>query len=383
MKPPRKILLFANTDWYLFNFRLPLANALREEGWQVVFVSPAGSYASRLRQEGFRWIRLDFSTRGTNIFREAQVVLRLARLYRRERPTLVHHFTIKCNLYGTLATLFTRGIRIANSITGLGHVFIDKGPKASLLRCVAGLLYGIILRLPRQKVVFENREDSDAFWRQGFLPTGIASVIRGAGVDCCRFRPGSATNRLEPAIIRVLFAARLIREKGICEFLDAARIVKARTTGIEFVLAGGRYSGNPSSLSEADIAAIKAEGLLDYLGHVSDMPSLMDSCDIFVLPSYKEGTPSSLLEAAACEKPIVASKIAGCEGIVLDGVNGFLVPVGDARTLAVAIERLAANHEMRREFGKAGRRIVEGAFDQKMLIASTLGVYRELLRCPH
>ncbi len=383
MKPPRKILLFANTDWYLFNFRLPLAKALREEGWQVAFISPAGIYASRLRQEGFRWIRLDFSTRGTNIFREALVVLRLARLYRRERPTLVHHFTIKCNLYGTLATLFTRGIRVVNSITGLGHVFIDKGPKARLLRCVAGLLYGITLRLPRQKVVFENREDGDAFCRRGFLPPGIASVIRGAGVDCCRFRPGSAANRAEQDGIRVLFAARLIREKGICEFLDAARIVKARTTGIEFVLAGGRYAGNPSSLSEADIVAIQVEGLLDYLGHVSDMPSLMESCDIFVLPSYREGTPSSLLEAAACGKPIIATKIAGCEGIVLDGVNGFFVPVGDARSLAVAIERLAANHEMRRELGEAGRRIVVGAFDQKVLIANTLAVYRELSRRPH
>lgn len=383
MKPQPKIVLFANTDWYLLNFRLSLAKALREEGWQAVFVSPSGNYARRLQQSGFRWIRLDFSTRGTNLFHEALVVLRLARLYRRERPVLAHHFTIKCNLYGTIAARFARGISVVNSITGLGHVFIDPSPGASLLRCMAGLLYSIILRLPHQRVIFENQEDRDSFYHRGFLSRGKAHIIRGAGVDCHRFRPELSANLPESAGIRVLLASRLIREKGIREFLDAARIVKARTPGIEFVLAGGRYEGNPSSFSEAEIGAIRREGLVEYLGHRSDMPSVMAGCHIFVLPSYGEGTPSSLLEAAACEKPIVATRIAGCQGIVLDGVNGFLVPVRDAASLAVAIERLAGDHEMRRQFGKAGRQIVMGGFDEKILIGKTLRVYRELLGQRH
>lgn len=372
-------MLFANTDWYLFNFRLSLANALRDEGWQVVFVSPAGEYAWRLQYLGFQWDRMQFSSGGVNIFKEAMVVVRLARLYRRERPLLVHHFTVKCNLYGTLAAFFARGIRVVNSITGLGHVFIDNGRKARLLRCVVSLFYCIVLRIPRQEVIFENLEDQKVLSGWSSLPGGRSHIIRGAGVDCRRFSPRFKASNDKSGRVRVLLAARLIREKGICEYLDAARVLEPRVPGIEFVLAGERYEGNPSSLTEADIAAIRREGIVNYLGHVSDMPSLLDSCHIFVLPSYREGAPSSLFEAAACGKPIVATNIAGCRGIVRDGVNGFLVPVKNAEELAAAIERLACDPGMRERFGMAGREIVMRNYDARNLVKQNLRVYQALM----
>ncbi|MFU8831778.1 MAG: glycosyltransferase, partial [Wenzhouxiangella sp.] len=181
--PARKILLFANTDWYLYNFRLSLAKRLRNEGHDVVLVSPPGEYGPRLIEMGFRWIPVPFSTRSTNPLHELALIRQLMKLYRRERPALVHHFTIKCVLYGTIAAKLVGGIRIVNAVTGLGHVFTDPGIKARLVRPIVRSLYRLALRGNGVRVIYQNAEDQDSFVKWGLVDRERTRLIRGSGVD--------------------------------------------------------------------------------------------------------------------------------------------------------------------------------------------------------
>jgi glycosyltransferase involved in cell wall biosynthesis len=373
-----KILFFANTDWYLYNFRRSLALALRDAGHEVVLVSPPGPYGEKLQALGFRWIPFAFSTCSTNPFREVSVLTRLVALYRRERPSLVHHFTIKCVLYGSLAARFSGVKRVVSAVTGMGHIFIDQGLKARALRPLVRWFYRFSLGGANSRVIFQNQDDCDTFAAAGMVKHARMHVIRGSGVDCARFYPVDVrTNNRVP---KVLFASRLLREKGVFELLDAIRLLRTRGVNAEFLLAGNLYPENPSSLTGKELEEVRNEGLISYLGHIEDMPGLLSRCDIVVLPSYQEGTPRILIEAAAAEKPIVATDIAGCRGLVRHGINGLLVPVKDCARLSASLERLILDEQLRRDFGKAGRRIVLEQFDEKIVIAETLAVYDSLIR---
>jgi glycosyltransferase involved in cell wall biosynthesis len=373
-----KIVLVANTDWYLYNFRLSLADRLNRDGWEVVMVSPPGPFGERLREAGYRWQPFDLSPGGLEPLQEARAVLRLRKLYRNEQPRLVHHFTIKCVLYGTLASRGLDGVGVVNAVTGLGHVFTDAGVRASLIRKVVSPLYRYCLGRSNVRTVFQNESDLGEFVVRGLLSSDRARVIRGSGVDCERFVPTEATGRGR-APVRVLYASRMLREKGVLELVEAAGLVKGRGVDAEFVFAGSCYPGNPSSLDERAIERWTSEGLIRYLGHVEDMPALLASSDLVVLPSYREGTPRILLEAAAMERPIVATDIPGCRGVAEHEVNGLLVPVRDASALADAIVTLARDKDLRSRFGRAGRRIVLREFDERIVLEKTMAVYRELL----
>ena len=371
-------MLFANTDWYLFNFRRNLIDRLQREGWKAVLVSPPGPFGERLRADGLGWHPFDLSPGGVGPLYEIDAVRRLRALYRAERPRLVHHFTIKCVLYGTLASRGLDGTGVVNAITGLGHVFTDPGPRARLIRTAVIPLYRYCLSRPNVRTVFQNQADLEEFVGRRLLPRGRARVIRGSGVDCRRFAPrGVGTRAAGPP--RVLFASRMLREKGVLELVEAARVLRRRGVDVEFVFAGSCYPGNPSSVDAREIAEWRAEGLVRYLGHVEDMPELIASCDLVVLPSYREGTPRILLEAAAMERPVVATDIPGCRGVVVHEVTGLLVPVGDAVALADAIARLARDGVLRARFGRAGRRIVLREFDERIVLEGTMDVYRSLL----
>jgi len=374
----RKILLFANTDWYLYNFRRSLAEKLRSQGWEVVLVSPPGEYGPKMQALGFRWIPFDFSTRSINPFNELAVIYRLIRIYRSERPSLAHHFTIKCVLYGSMAARFAGKFPVVNSVTGLGHIFTDSGKKARILRPLINLLYRFVFGNHNGRVIFQNSQDLNSFVTSGIVRKSRARLIRGSGVNTELFRPSFSDSQKERDIVSVLFASRILREKGVFEFLEAAQILKDHGVKSHFMLAGDIYPGNPSSLSDDEIAKIKHEGFVNYLGHVDNMMNLLSDSDIVVLPSYREGTPRILIEAAAMEKPIVATDIAGCVGIVEHGVNGLLVPVNDTRSLAKAIEKLIMDPELRIKLGKAGREIVISEFDENIVLKKTLAVYEEL-----
>ena len=371
-----RVMLFANTDWYLYNFRLNLACRLKDCGYEVILVSPDGRYRERLLALGFRHIPLNFTARGTNPFQELRLLWRLLVLLRKERPDLLHNFTIKCMLYGSLAAWPGR-IPVVNSVTGLGYVFIDSGIRSRLMRFVVRKFYRLVFaRKSMTRVVFQNVDDLEYFVDSGMVCRETARLIPGSGVDCRKFQPPAPIDPVLP--LRVLFASRMLREKGVFELVAAARILKDRNIPLQVVFAGESSMNDPTSLTPEEIAEIKCEGVVDYLGYVDDMPRLIGSCDLVVLPSYREGLPKILLEAAAMGKPLIASDVPGCRGIVRHEVNGLLVPDRDEQALAAAIETLALDDQLRRTYGHAGRQLVLQQFEESRVLDSTLAVYQEL-----
>jgi glycosyltransferase involved in cell wall biosynthesis len=376
-----KILLFANTDWYLYNFRLPLAKAIRELGVEVVLVSPPGEYGPRLEAEGFRWIPLRMNRRGLNPWEEIRVISALASIYRREHPYLVHHFTIKSVIYGTIAGRLAGVPNQVNAVVGLGHVFTSDSPRAKILRPILRALFRLALRMSHGRMILQNSDDRDLFlWNRLVTPDSIR-VIRGSGVNTARFCMQRQEDRQGKGL-RVLMATRLLWEKGVGEYAEAARMLKPILPEAEFLLAGSPDDGNPSSVPGATIASWQKEGVLTALGHVEDMASLLPEVDIAVLPSYREGTPRILLEAAACGLPIVATDVPGCREIVEHKVNGLLVPPRDPKSIAEAIRYIASHPKERRRMGESGRRKVLQEFDERIVIRRTMEVYRELLDVP-
>lgn len=369
----RRVMLFANTDWYLFNFRLSLANAIRAAGHEVILVSPTGSYGPKLLELGFVWIAFNFSRQGTNPFTELRTVFRLFKLYQAYRPDIVHHFTIKCVIYGGLAARLANIQKIIAAVTGLGHVFTTNSRKNVLLRPLVRSLYRFSLGASR--VIFQNPDDLGQFLDAGLVSKDRIHLIRGSGVDTSRFSPGVRQTATSPACLTILLVARLLREKGIAEFIDASKISGNRGANLEFVIAGDPDDGNPSSYTAADVAAWSKLRNVKFLGHVTDMPGLYAKADIVVLPSYREGTPRSLIEAAACGLPLVASDVPGCREICRHGLNGLLVAVRDSRQLADAILDLATNAGKRHDFGKYSRSLVEAEFSEARIIRETLALY--------
>ncbi len=233
----KKILLVANTSWYLYNFRLPLARYLRSHGFQVVFVSPGDAYVERLRAEGFRWVNLKLSRRSVNPLREFLTIAALTLIYLQEQPAAVHHFTIKCVLYGTIAAKLSQVKAVVNAVTGLGHIFIGTGWKADILRLVVRPLYKLILGARRSRVVFQNMDDLKTFDDLHLIIPDRTVLIRSSGVDLNRFSPRPSHPDVLPTPI-VLFASRFIAEKGINEYVEAVRILKDRGVKATFQIAG-------------------------------------------------------------------------------------------------------------------------------------------------
>jgi glycosyltransferase involved in cell wall biosynthesis len=370
-----KALLFANTDWYLYNFRLPLAKALRSAGYDVVLLSPPGDYARLLIQEGFRWIGFPLSRKGVNPLSELATLWRLVRLYRLERPDLAHHFTIKCVLYGGIAARCSGTRAIISSVTGLGHIFITHSWLNRLLRPVVSLVYRFVFG--RSQIIFQNPDDRSEFLRLALVEEAQSHLIRGSGVDTAYFRPPANTRRERP--VTVLMVGRLLREKGVREFVEAAAIVRKQLPDVQFLLAGDSDPGNPSSVAPNLVAEWQGRGDVSFLGHRSDIRELIQAADLAVLPSYREGMPRSLLEAAACGLPLVATDVPGCREIVSNRINGLLVPPLDSKLLAGAIFELLIDSERRAAMGQRSRAMACELFSQDRVIRETLEVYAHAL----
>jgi glycosyltransferase involved in cell wall biosynthesis len=374
-----KVLMVAHWDWVLYNFRLPLARALREKGFEVIFVCPYGEYVPKLKEEGFCWIHWAIVRRSLNPVRELIAILYLASIYQREQPQIVHHFTIKPNFYGSIAALLARRDKVINTFTGLGFLFSEH-PLAIGLRSSVLPLAKLAFRASKGWSVFQNRQDLETCLRLRLVLPERVVVIDGSGVDTRKFHSNHDSppdNHEHPTV--VLMAARLLWDKGVREFVEAARVLKARGLQVEFWLAGKPDNGNPMCVPEEFLKEWREEGLINWLGHRDDMPNLLQQVDIAVLPSYHEGVPRFLLEAAACGLPLVATDIEGCRVVVRDGVNGFLVPVKDPYALADAIETLIKKPELRRQMGIASRKIVEAEFDERIILNKWLALYDRVL----
>ena len=371
------MVLFANTEWYLYNFRRSLAAAVRQAGRNPLLISPDGPYGERLRQLGFEWRAVPMQRRSLNPIRELLLIVHLVRLFRREKPALVHSFTIKCAIYGSIAARLAGVPAQVNAVAGMGYVFVSSDLRARILRPIVRLLMRFLFTGPRSRLILQNEDDAQLFLQAGLVSRDRIRLIRGSGVDCSRFTPPSQRSDTGP--MRVVLATRLLWDKGLAEFVEAARLLQSEGRAIDFIVAGTPDSGNPASVDQKDIEAWVREGVVDWRGHVEDMPALFQSADVVVLPSYREGLPKSLIEAAACEAALVTTDVPGCRELVVDGEDGLLVPVRDWRALADAIRRLADDPALRRRFGSAARAKALSEFDERIVIERTLAVHAELL----
>ena len=371
-----KVILFANTDWYLYNFRRDLAKALRERGDEVVMLSPAGDYAARLLDMGFRWEEFPLSRRGMNPVAELGTAYRLYRFYKREKPEIVHHFTVKCVLYGSLAAHLAGIKAIVNSITGLGYLFLPGSMVKNLMRALVRAWYRLVMR--GTQVIFENSEDREIFLRYGFIRPEDGHLIPGVGVNVHHFAPSPEPDGLPI----VLLAARLLWDKGVGEFVEAARRLRSEGIPARFVLAGRIDPGNPSSIPDAQIEEWHEEGVVEWWGWGEDIEKILTLVGIVCLPSYREGLPTVLIEASACGRAVIATDVPGCRDAIRDGVTGLLVPSKDPVSLANGIRRLVLDPDLRQKMGTAGRLLVEEKFSSEKIIEQIFSVYKKISLVP-
>lgn len=371
-----KFILFANTDWYLYNFRRSLALALRDAGHEMLLISPPGPHGEKLRALGLHWEPVPMDRRSLNPLREAALLVHLWRLFRRERPSLVHCFTIKCAVYGSLAARLALVPARVNAIAGMGYVFTSEDRLARMLRPLVRALLRLGLGGREARLVLQNQDDVALFERSRLVDAKSIRLIPGSGVDCRRFVPAG---RRDGGRFKVLFPTRLLWDKGIAEYVDAARRLRKEGRVIDFLVAGEPDPGNPASVPEAAIRDWVDSGIVRWLGHVDDMPALLRSVDAVAFPSYREGLPKALIEAAACGLPLVATDVPGCRAVVSDGVHGWLVPARDGVALAGAIAKLQDDPDSAGRFGLAARQRALAEFDERIVIGGTLDVYGELL----
>jgi glycosyltransferase involved in cell wall biosynthesis len=366
------LLFVVNLDWFFLSHRLPLARAARDAGWRVTVAAADTGSAAAVVAEGLAFVALPA---GGGALGEARLLPFLARLYRRLRPDLIHHVTIRPVVFGTLAARAVPRAAVVNAVSGLGYVFTGDG-RSRLLRGTVETLYRAALRRPRTRTIFQNPDDRAVFTDRGLVRPDDTVLIRGSGVDCARF----AVAPEPPGDPVVMLPARLLWDKGIAQFVEAARLLRARGVPVRMVLAGDRYEGNPTSIPQAQLDAWKDEGVVEPWGHREDMAAALAQASVVVLPSRREGLPKALLEAAAVGRPLIATDVPGCREVVLPGVNGMLVPLDDAGALADAVEALVRDPALRRTYGAAAREMAEREFAVEAVVAQTMEVYRSLLQ---
>lgn len=374
-----KFILFANTDWYLYNFRLSTALRLQSCGHEVVIVSPPGSFGSRFARHGLRWVTLKMARASLNPLREVVTLYQLVKLLRRERPDMLHSFTLKCAIYGALAARLARVPATVNAVAGMGYVFTSGDLKARLLRPLVRALMRATLDGERSLLILQNPDDAHTFLAANLITPPKIRVIRSSGVNTTRFHPVDKPTGGHP--LRVLLAARLVWEKGIQEFIDAAKILRSKGRDVEFILAGMPDEGNPRSVELGLVHEWVDAGLIRWLGHVDDMPALLNTVDVMALPSYyREGVPKSLIEGAACGLAIITTDLPGCREVVTqDGVDGLWVKPCDGAALAERIIQLDDDRELLSQLGRKARQSALIHFDERLVIQRTLDVYAELL----
>ncbi|MBD3756236.1 MAG: glycosyltransferase family 4 protein [Gammaproteobacteria bacterium] len=369
----KKIMLAANTAWYLANFRLNLACALKQAGYEVVAVAPPGEDMARFKTNGIRFLPLPMDNKGTNPLVDLMLFLRLVRLLLRERPSGFLAYTPKPNVYGGMACRLL-GIPSIHTITGLGTAFIRDTWLSRLVR----FLYWHGLR-QAHTVFFQNRDDLDLFVDFGIVRAENARRLSGSGVDLSRFAPVPQPKHFDGSPFRFILIARLLWDKGIGEYVAAARMLKAEGRHVEFDLLGFLGVDNPTAISEKTVSDWVNEGSVHYLGSTEDVRPLIARADCVVLPSYREGTPRSLLEAASMGRPIVTTDSVGCREVIDDGETGFLCRPQDADDLGEKLRLMMdLTSERRSEMGRAGRAKMESEFDERTVIERYLQAVKQL-----
>jgi len=371
-----KLLFFITEDWYFVSHRLPLALAAIKAGYDVVLVTNVSEHAEGIQKAGIKLIGLDLDRGSINPFKDLLVLVRLIAIYRREKPNLVHHVAIKPIIYGSIAARLAGGVHIVNALTGMGYVFTSDHLKTRLLRPFINFAFKGLLNGKRSRLIMQNEEDRSQLVNAGIVDIAKTKLIRGAGVDTKEFFFSTGPASIPPQII---LPARMLKDKGIREFVEAARILKDRGVHSRFILVGDTDPHNPAAISAHQLALWKDEGCVELWSWRYDMPEVLAKAHIVCLPSYREGLPKALLEAASSGRPIVTTDTIGCREIVRHDYNGLLVPVRSTVELADALQCLIEDPELRRKMGSRGREIAVNEFAIEKIVAETMALYEELL----
>ncbi|QBL09809.1 glycosyltransferase family 1 protein [Rheinheimera sp. D18] len=372
----KKLLFVVNVDWFFVSHWLPLARAAKCAGYEVHVATNVSEKADVMSDEGFICHDLAIDRSGTNPLIELLSAIAIFRLMKKVKPDAVHLMTIKPVIYGGIAARLANVPAVVVSITGLGFVFISKKLKVRLLRYVVVQLYKTVFRHKNVFATFENESDKTYFLLKKIVMPKQVQVVHGAGVDLRKF---SYTTEPENKTV-VTFAARLLKDKGFFEFVAAARMLRSsHGDTIEFWVVGLPDLVNPASVSQQEIDKLTTENVVTFLGFRQDMADILSRSNIVVLPSYREGLPKVLMEAAACGRAIVTTDVPGCRHVILPGTTGLLVPPGQTTALAGAIAKLAEDPTLRLQFGKRGRILAEQRFDVDKISADYLFMYHKLL----
>ena len=370
----KKILFVSNTSWSIYNFRKKLMKTLKEKGVNISFCANYDKYVEKLKKEGFKYIEVKIDRKGKNLFKDLKLIFDLYRIYKKEKPDLILHYTIRPNIYGSLAAKMGK-IKCINTITGLGSVFI----KNNILTKLVKFLYKISFKFS-EKILFQNKDDLNIFLKNGFDQKEKLILVPGSGVDTKHFSPGFCEKKDNSSFV-FLFLGRILWYKGVEEFVKASEIIKKRYSYSESLLLGPIDKENSSSISKKQIERWEKEEYIQYLKERDDVRKIICRSDVVVLPSYyKEGIPRSLLEAASMEKPIIATDVSGCKEVVENSVNGFLCRVKDHKDLADKMKKMInLKKEERIEMGKKGREKVKKEFDEKIVIEKYLKIINNVI----
>jgi len=370
--PIQTVAVVLNTSWNIYNFRLALIHALRNVGYKVILIAPRDEYSQKLEEEGFLYYDIKMNNKGVNPFEDLLLIHNFYKLYRKTKPDVLLNYTIKPNIYSSLAAKCL-GIPVINNITGLGTVFLNNNISSHIARW----LYKISLR--QNSVVFQNEDDMQLFVEKKLLEEKSVILIPGSGIDTEHFKPKEKLSKNKK--FTFLMIARLIKDKGIEEYIKAIRLVRQSDNREKctFKILGSLYLSNPTAISQQELDSWIEEGLIEYLGHSDNVQEEIDKVDCVVLPSYREGLSRVLLEASSMAKPIITTDVPGCRDVVDAGVNGYLVEVKNSVKLAEAIVKMVnlPLEELTR-MGEEGRKKVVNNFSQQKIIDKYLSLLQGL-----
>lgn len=369
-----KLFLVVNVDWFFLSHRLPIALEAQKRGYEVTIFTIDTGKKKEIESYGFRCISLPTSRAGTILWNEMKVVWLLYKYYKRERPQIVHHVAVKPVTYGSLAAKLARVPKVVNALAGLGFLFIN-ADQNKFLHKTLNLVFRYSFNNPQIRFILQNQDDLDMIQNLNILKPNQIKLIKGSGVDLNYF---SYCQETSDEIIRVVLPARMLWDKGVGEFVEAANLLYSKYKNhAEFILAGMADLENVSGISIFQLEKWSETKVVNWVGFQDDVKKMVSNAHIIVLPSYREGLPKSLIEACAIGRPIVTTDVPGCREVVVNGLNGIIVPVKDPNSLADAIERLILNKGLRVRMGVEGRKMAEKEFSIEKVIDQTFELYNK------
>lgn len=367
----KKIVISSNTSWNIYNFRLNLIREIKKRGYKVIVVSPYDKYSDLLKKE-FDYYDVFLNNKSINPLDDLKTIINYFNIYKEIKPDLALHFTVKPNIYGNMACKLLH-IKTINNISGLGSAFI----RDNFITKIVKTLYKFSLK-NSSKIFFQNEDDLNLFVNLNIIKKNKADIIPGSGVDIEKFKPVNCKKKND--IFTFLMVSRVVKDKGVLEYLEACKLLKEKGYKIECQLIGSFYLDNPTAISKEYIKKYEEKDIITYLGVTDNIKDIIAKADCIVLPSYREGTSRVLLESASMAKPIITTNVPGCKEVVDDGLNGFLCEVKNAKDLADKMEKmLNLSEEERNAMGQKGREKIIKEFDEKIVISKYLNTIEELV----